>query len=269
MPRTKGAMRLHFLGTSHGNHTYCRYNSSTLLQVGEADYLIDCGEPAAGTLVRSGLGFSRLQALFVTHLHSDHVGGLAALVNMLPKVGARDGEVGLYVPEEGLQGLEEYLHTLYLRPEQRRPRMCLRPVRPGAVYDDGRLQVRAVLSAHLAGSLDDIRLGPEPCGGQAFSYVMEAEGKRLAFSGDICGGLRGQAMDHLAGETLDLLVMEMTHIQPEDILPAVALMRPGQVVFYHIHDPWHGEGEAHLRGLCDRLLDCPYRVAHDGDTLEL
>lgn len=262
-------MRLIFLGTSHGNHTYNRFNSSTLLQVGECDYLIDCGEPVAGTLVRSGLGFSRLQALFVTHLHADHVGGLAALTNMLPKLGGRDGEVGFYLPEEGLQTIAAYLKSLYMSPEDRQPKMMLRPVRPGFVHEDAQIRVSAVLSAHLAGSLERVRLGPEPNGYQAFSYVIEAEGKRIAFSGDISGALRGQAMDHLTDQQLDLLVMEMTHIQPEDILPVVAQMQVGQLALYHIHDPWHGEGEDDLRRLCDEFLPFPYMIAHDGDQLEL
>lgn len=266
-------MRITFLGTSHGNHTYCRYNSSTLLQVGDRDYLIDCGEPVAGTLVRSGIGFSQLQALFVTHLHSDHVGGLAALTNMLPKLGGRDGEVYFYLPEEGLQTIAAYLKTLYLSPEERQPRMLLQPVRPGLVHEDEALRVTAVLNAHLAGAVDQIKLGPQPNGGQSFSYLMEAEGKRIAFSGDLCGALRGHALDHLLGalaeQPLDLLVMEMTHFQPQDILPVVAQMPVGGLALYHLHDPWHGAGEADLKRLCDEYLPFPYTVAHDGDSLEL
>jgi len=40
--------------------------------VGDEAYLVDCGTGVAGQLVRTGL-LRRLRAVFVTHLHSDHV----------------------------------------------------------------------------------------------------------------------------------------------------------------------------------------------------
>ncbi|MHB8995311.1 MAG: MBL fold metallo-hydrolase [Armatimonadota bacterium] len=261
-------MRIVFLGTSHGNHTYERYNSSTLLQAGGSDYLIDCGEPVAGTLVRRQIGFERLQALFVTHMHADHVGGLPELVNMSRKM-APPGQLNCYLPEEGVAATEAYLSAIYLGPNANPQRAPIHPVRPGRIYEDANLRVTAHVSAHLTGSFDTVRPGPEPNGGQAFSYVVETEGKRIAFSGDICGALKGKAMDHLAEEHLDLLVMEMTHFQPQDILPVIGRRPVKQLALYHIHDPWHGAGEQNLRALCDEHLLFPWMIAHDGDVLEL
>lgn len=258
-----------FLGTSHGSHTTSRYNSSTLLETDGSHYLIDCGEPATGTLVRAGIGLERLRALFVTHLHADHVGGLAQLTNMLVKRSQPPQVVHYCLPEEGLAGIAQYLHTLYLELARGAVQVQLRPVRPGPVYADEHVAVGAVFSAHLTGSFEAPKLGPEPRSGQSFSYVMALEGKRIAFTGDVSGALRGHALDHLRNEPLDLLVMEMTHIKPEDILPAVGQMPVRQVAFYHIHDPWHGEGEATLRAYCDQHLSCPYMIAHDGDELVL
>lgn len=260
-------MHLRFLGTSHGSHTYCRYNSSTLLEVGDNHYLIDCGEPVTGTLVRAGIGLERLRALFVTHLHADHVGGLAQLTNMLVKRREPPQEIYYCLPEEGLGSLAQYLQALYLNLERGAIRVQLCPVQPGPVYQDEALTVNAVFSAHLTGSFADFKPGGEPGSRQSFSYLMAAEGKRLAFTGDLSGALRAQALDHLRAEPLDLLVMEMTHLQPQDLLPVVGTMAVKQVAFYHIHDPWHGEGEAALREHCDRYLPCPYLIAHDGDTL--
>jgi ribonuclease BN (tRNA processing enzyme) len=262
-------MRIVFLGTSHGSHTYSRYNSSTLLEVNGSHYLIDCGEPATGTLVRSGIGLERLRALFVTHLHADHVGGLAQLTNMLVKRSQPPQLVQYCLPEEGLTGIEHYLHTLYLNLDGGRIRVHLRPVRPGPVYEDEEIAVSALYSAHLSDSFEEPKLGPKHCSGQSFSYLMQVEGKRVAFSGDLSGALRDRALDHLRDEPLDLLVMEMTHVKPQDVLPIVARMQVQQVVLYHIHDPWHGEGEARLRKHCDQHLSCPCLIAHDADELVL
>jgi L-ascorbate metabolism protein UlaG (beta-lactamase superfamily) len=262
-------MRIVFLGTSHGSHTHSRYNSSTLLETNGSHYLVDCGEPAAGTLVRSGIGLERLRALFITHLHADHVGGLAQLTNMLVKRGDPSRVIQYCLPEEGLAGIVQYLHTLYLDLTGPGNQVRLLPVRPGLIYRDEEMAVSAFHSAHLSGSFAEPRVGPEPRSRQSFSYLMVAEGKRVAFTGDLSGALRGHALDHLGEEPLDLLVMEMTHIKPPDILPVVARMPVRQVAFYHIHDPWHDEGEATLRQYCDEHLSCPYLIAHDGDELVL
>ena len=62
------------LGTSHGNHTMTRNNSSTLVQTDGAAYLVDCGEPVAGTLERAGKWDPVIRTLFITHMHADHIG---------------------------------------------------------------------------------------------------------------------------------------------------------------------------------------------------
>ena len=262
-------MRIVFLGTSHGLHTSSRYNTATLLEVGETHYLIDCGEPVAGTLTRLGIGTSRLRALFVTHLHGDHMGGLTQLTNTLALRPGPGQLVTYYLPAEGVANLTLYLKTIYLEPETAETPVALRPVKSGDFYEDGLIKVRAVHNAHLTGSFEKMDLGEAPNSGQSYSYVIEGEGKRLAFSGDICGPLKDHALDHLVNEELDLLVMEMTHVQPTGILPVVGGMRIGQVALNHIHDPWEGEGEAALAAHCEKYLSCPFTIAHDGEELVL
>lgn len=56
-----------------------RAGISTAVVVDEAVYLVDAGQGAAGQLSRSGFGIGDLRAVFLTHLHSDHVVDLAAL----------------------------------------------------------------------------------------------------------------------------------------------------------------------------------------------
>ncbi|WP_347350436.1 MBL fold metallo-hydrolase [Intrasporangium sp.] len=53
---------------------------STALVVGEDVYLVDAGYGAGAQLTRAGLDMSQLRAVFITHLHSDHVVDLPGLV---------------------------------------------------------------------------------------------------------------------------------------------------------------------------------------------
>ena len=61
--------------------------SAALIQTGSTDLLIDCGERTAGDALCSALrerGVARLSAVIVTHLHSDHYGGLLELLGRIP-----------------------------------------------------------------------------------------------------------------------------------------------------------------------------------------
>ncbi|MBR5840262.1 MAG: MBL fold metallo-hydrolase, partial [Victivallales bacterium] len=68
--------KLTFLGTAHGAVTPTRFHSATLLQVGGKNYLIDAGDAACGQLTKNGMFLPDLNAIFITHPHLDHFGGL-------------------------------------------------------------------------------------------------------------------------------------------------------------------------------------------------
>jgi ribonuclease BN (tRNA processing enzyme) len=48
--------------------------------VDERIFMIDCGRGAPSAFVEAGLDFTRLEAVFVTHLHVDHIGDLTGML---------------------------------------------------------------------------------------------------------------------------------------------------------------------------------------------
>lgn len=256
------------LGTSHGNHTMTRNNTSTLIETEGVGYLVDCGEPVAATLLRSGKGFAHIRALFVTHMHADHVGGLAEFTNMYFKHGDEETRQVTYcLPSEAVEPIRRYLEAIYMAPELRPGKLELSGVDAGPCYEDERLKATAVPNGHLGGADNShAKLGLLNQG-QSYGYIFELEGKRIAFSGDLPRDLEG--LGELTAEPLDLLAMEMTHIKPEEALPFVAAKPIKKLLLIHIHDPWHDEGEDVLRDMCFEYLDFPFIIAHDGTQLEV
>ena len=62
------------LGTAGGPQAeYVRTGTSTVLTVEGHNYLVDCGRASVTQYLNSGLRFLKLRAIFITHLHADHL----------------------------------------------------------------------------------------------------------------------------------------------------------------------------------------------------
>jgi ribonuclease BN (tRNA processing enzyme) len=75
---------------------------SSALVVGERVFVIDCGRGSPSAFVDAGLKFPQLEAVFLTHLHADHIGDLAGLI--LYPWGVRTGEGGAPLPPVRVYG---------------------------------------------------------------------------------------------------------------------------------------------------------------------
>src|SRR5712691_953593 len=69
-----------FLGTAASVPSAERGSPALLVCRGPARFLVDCGEGTQRQLMRARLGFRGLEHVLLTHLHLDHVMGLAGLL---------------------------------------------------------------------------------------------------------------------------------------------------------------------------------------------
>jgi ribonuclease BN (tRNA processing enzyme) len=76
-------MKVTILGSGTGIPSTERCSAGYLLHTAKQHYLIDCGTGILRQLEHDGIGFNGLDAIFITHTHSDHIGDLTALVHAL------------------------------------------------------------------------------------------------------------------------------------------------------------------------------------------
>ena len=88
---------LHILGCGSALPTTRHFASSQVINLRDKLYMIDCGEGAQMQLRRSRLKFSRLNHIFISHLHGDHCFGLLGLVSTFGLLG-RTADLHIYSP---------------------------------------------------------------------------------------------------------------------------------------------------------------------------
>lgn len=90
---------VNILGCGSALPTTRHYPSSQVLNIREKLFMIDCGEGTQTQLRRSRLKFSRLNHIFISHLHGDHCFGLIGLLSTFGLLG-RTATMHIYAPKE-------------------------------------------------------------------------------------------------------------------------------------------------------------------------
>ena len=85
------------LGSSSATPIYNRNPSSQVLNINERLFLVDCGEGTQQQMLRFGVKASRIDNIFISHLHGDHYLGLVGLLSSL-HLNGRKKTLNLYAP---------------------------------------------------------------------------------------------------------------------------------------------------------------------------
>jgi ribonuclease Z len=100
-------IKIVMLGTAGSSPTKVRSLPAVALVYDGEVILFDCGESAQIQMLKYGVNFSRLKAIFISHTHGDHVIGIAGLVRTLA-LNRRTEPLIIYVPK----GYEDVVKSL-------------------------------------------------------------------------------------------------------------------------------------------------------------
>ena len=90
-------MRLQIIGCHSATPRLLARPSAQILEIGNSPVLIDCGEGTQMELRRLRLKFSRIEHIFISHLHGDHFFGLPGLISTFRLLG-RERPLNIYGP---------------------------------------------------------------------------------------------------------------------------------------------------------------------------
>lgn len=222
-------MTVVLLGTGRPDPVIDRFGPATLVEAGGQNLLFDAGRGATQRLWQLKIPLGEVNALFLTHLHSDHTVGIPDLwlTGWLPTpFGSRKTPLEVWGPSgtvEMMAGLSKaYQWDIRVRGEgERLPRdgikVLAHDIVEGVIYDRQGLKVTAFLVDH--GGL----LKP------AFGYRVDYAGHSVVISGDTRPS--ENLIRHAVGT--DVLVHEVAAVRPELLERSPTAAIAGRILGFH------------------------------------
>ncbi|MYA96046.1 MAG: MBL fold metallo-hydrolase [Nitrospinae bacterium] len=187
-------MKITLLGTGGPRPDPARQGSSLVVNVGDEWLLFDCGRGAVTQLVRAGAPLEKLNPVFITHHHFDHISDLGDVI-LSTWLQGRPGAFRIFGPAGAAEIVRALIDRVYakdirFRAEGEPAVGGWKPVEvsetgAGLVCEGGSWKVFAEFVEHGQG------LGIPDFDWVTLGYRLEAAGKTLAISGDTipCAGL--------------------------------------------------------------------------------
>ena len=259
--------------------------------------LFDVGEGVIGGLAAAGLRLDQIHGVVISHLHPDHIAGLAALISLRWQVATTSPLVVM-----GPQGTQELVAGIIAAmkpvegtalPGERTAASPEKWVRAqtldcaGETVPIGGGRLRAVRNTHFI--LPD---GQDSRSATSCSFRIDVDGRSIVYTGDTgpSAALRGLARDAdlLVSEVIDLDAatatmdrqsphldagfrarvkwhLEAHHLTPQQVGELAREARVRAVVLTHIVPGDDGEDSARYARGVGKLFDGPVSVAKDGD----
>ncbi len=194
-----------FLGTSASAPSIYRGLPALAVLADEQRFLVDCGEGAQRQILRSGIGFKRLNHIFLTHAHLDHILGLGGLLSTYGRWEALD-EIHIWGGLPAIERVQALIHQVIFRRETPPIPIYFNRTLPDKVLFQGRrFTVRAFPVSHR--------------GRECYGYIFEERSRRpfLVEKAEALGVPSGPERSQIvAGRTI--VLGDGRAIHPDEVL---------------------------------------------------
>ena len=139
--------KIHILGCGSALPTLHHYASAQVVEMRGKQFMIDCGEGTQMQLRRSRIRFTKLSAVFITHLHGDHCFGLIGMISTFGLSG-RTAKLNVYAPKELELMLQEQMRMFCHNFDYEVAFHAVDTRKQQVVYEDRSLTVESIPLEH-------------------------------------------------------------------------------------------------------------------------
>lgn len=194
-----------FLGTSASAPSVYRGLPALAVLADEQRFLVDCGEGTQRQILRSGIGFKRLDHIFLTHAHLDHILGLGGLLSTFGRWEALE-EIHIWGGLPAIERVQSLVYQVIFRRETPPIPIYFNRTLPDKIlYQGRRFSVRAFPVSHR--------------GRECYGYIFEEAARRpfLVDKAEALGVPSGPERSRLvAGEAV--VLSDGRAIHPDEVL---------------------------------------------------
>ncbi len=137
-----------FLGTSASAPSVHRGLSSLAILAGEHRFLLDCGEGTQRQILRSGIGFKKLNKILLTHGHLDHILGLGGLLSTFVRWESEMEQIEIWGGKPALDRVQALIYEVVLGGEKPPVPIHLLDLKPGRIITTKAFMVEAIPVKH-------------------------------------------------------------------------------------------------------------------------
>lgn len=225
-------MRVTFLGTADGNTSATREHSGILIQTPESSLLLDCGATVARFLLAKKINPDVPEAIWISHMHSDHIGQLSMLIQSL-WLRARRAPLHIYAPAPVIPTLQEWFIQCILFPELLGFRIEWHPIKAGSRYKLGVFELRAFATKHLANLASFFQRDyPQTCF-ECYGVAITYQKERYVYSADI---EHPRDLRPALKTPVRALLCELTHFPERELFKELTAHKVSTLLITHYPD---------------------------------
>lgn len=260
-----------FFGTSNANPHPDRRQSGILLTINDNHYLFDCGDSIPSALWNDpSVNLNQLHAVFFTHRHPDHIGGLpnlllllhqriknskkiqpgASIERVIPPKNKDKPEFAIFIPGSPELGpffekMTEYMHIADNETAYMKKFFSFRE--NTTIYKDQNIEITTFPTFHC----------PDACG-----FLIKVGDKTILYSGDIKHPMYIGEILH--EQLIDIVIIESAHFPPTAITEILKDFPIKTIIITHRKDEYLANPEKNCVELQELKKNSEVILAEDG-----